>query len=89
MKIKLEQVLPEEIEARSFEMITQELGNMKIDERNAPIIKRVIHTTADFDYAKNLIFSPNVVEQALDALKQGACLVTDTQMAKQASIKRH
>ncbi len=88
MKIKLEQVLPEEIEARSFEMITQELGNMKIDERYAPIIKRVIHTTADFDYAKNLIFSPNVVEQALDALKQGACLVTDTQMAKAGINKK-
>lgn len=80
MKIELEQVLPGEIEARSFEIITQELKT-PIEEKYAPIIKRVIHTTADFDYAENLVFSPGVLEKALEVLREGACIVTDTQMA--------
>lgn len=88
MKTKLEQVLPQDIEARSFEIITEELGNKSIDEAYAPVIKRVIHTTADFDYADNLVFSPNVLEIALNALKNGACIVTDTQMAKAGINKK-
>ena len=67
METKLEQVLPQEIEARSFEIITEELGSRKLDEKYAPIVKRVIHTTADFEYVDNLVFSPNVLEHALEA----------------------
>ncbi|MEY8390223.1 precorrin-8X methylmutase [Lachnospiraceae bacterium] len=81
MKVELEQVSPEEIEARSFEIISQELGDFKLEEPCASVVKRVIHTTADFDYAKNLAFSPHVVEHALEALRKGACIVTDTRMA--------
>lgn len=81
MKMELENVLPADIERRSFEIITQELGRT-LPEDAAPIIKRCIHTSADFDYADNLCFSENVVEQALAAIKGGACIVTDTQMAK-------
>ena len=55
MKTELEQVLPAEIEKRSFEIITEELGDRKLDEKYAPIIKRVIHTTADFEYVDTLI----------------------------------
>lgn len=71
---------PDEIEKRSFEIITQELGEIQIDETIAPIIKRVIHTTADFDYLNNLCFSENVVEKALEAIRNGADIVTDTNM---------
>lgn len=90
MKTELEQVLPGEIEARSFEIITEELeqSGRKIEERYAPIIKRVIHTTADFDYADHLVFSPNVLELAMEALREGACIVTDTQMAKAGINKK-
>lgn len=88
MKAKLEQALPGEIEARSFEIITEELGSREIEEKYAPIIKRVIHTTADFDYAENLAFSPGVLEHALEALGNGACIVTDTQMAKAGINKK-
>ena len=88
MKTKLEQVLPQDIEARSFEIITEELGDKHIEEAYAPIIKRVIHTTADFDYADNLVFSPNVLEMALKALRNKACIVTDTQMAKAGINKK-
>ncbi len=81
MKVELEQVSPGEIEARSFEMIARELGECKLEEPYASVVKRVIHTTADFDYAENLVFSPHAVEYGLKALRRGACIVTDTQMA--------
>ena len=82
MKIELEQVQPAEIEKRSFEMITEELGEMDFAPGTEAIVKRCIHTSADFDYAKNLVFSEDVVEKALNALRNGAVIVTDTQMAK-------
>lgn len=83
---------PIEIEKRSFEIISEELSGRYIDEQNAPVLKRVIHTTADFEYADNLCFSEDVVKKAIAYLKNGACIVTDTQMAKsginQAALKR-
>lgn len=72
---------PHNIEKRSFEIIQGELGNIKLDPELAPIIKRVIHTTADFDYLHNLCFSDNAVKNAKKALKKGATIVTDTNMA--------
>lgn len=87
MKVTLENVKPMEIEKRSFEIITEELGR-ELPEELAPIIKRCIHTSADFDYAENLCFSENVVEKAIHALKNGACIVTDTQMAKSGINKK-
>ena len=87
MKVQLENVKPMDIEKRSFEIITEELG-YDLPEKEAPIIKRCIHTSADFDYAKNLSFSEDVVEKALKALKNGACIVTDTQMAKSGINKK-
>ena len=87
MKIELERVAPMEIEARSFEIITSELPH-PIDEKLAPIIKRVIHTTADFDYADTLCFSAGVVEQALAAIREGAVIVTDTTMAMSGINKK-
>lgn len=81
MRIELENVLPDEIERRSFEIIESELEH-PLDPALSPIIKRVIHTTADFDYADSLYFSPNAVPLALAALKAGARIVTDTNMAK-------
>jgi precorrin-8X/cobalt-precorrin-8 methylmutase len=81
MKIEIENVLPNEIEKRSFELIGQEL-KVKLDEKLEPIIKRVIHTTADFDYVDAMCFSENVVDKAFKALKEGADIITDTNMAK-------
>lgn len=83
MKIEIENVLPEQIENRSFEIIESELPeNLIIPKLHKPIVKRVIHTTADFDYIDNLKFSKNAVERAVSSLKNGACIVTDTNMAK-------
>lgn len=74
-------VEPQNIEKRSFEIIQNELGDLKLESEKEPIIKRVIHTTADFDYVDNLIFSDNVVKNAKAALKSGATIITDTNMA--------
>ena len=88
MKVELEQVLPGEIEKRSFEIITEELGDRILDEEKAPLIKRVIHTSADFDYADTLCFSADVIAKALEAIKGGASIVTDTQMGRAGINKR-
>ena len=88
MKVELENVKPMDIEKRSFEIITEELGDTKLIPGTELVVKRCIHTSADFDYAKNLCFSENAVEKAIQAIKDGACIVTDTQMAKAGINKR-
>lgn len=86
--IELEKVLPGEIEARSFEIITEELGDTPLIPGTEMIVKRCIHTSADFEYAKNLAFSEGAVEKALQALRNGASIVTDTQMGKAGINKK-
>lgn len=88
MKIELENVLPRDIEKRSFEIITQEMNPPIPEDDKAPIIKRVIHTSADFEYANTLCFSKDVVKKTLEQLKNGACIVTDTQMGKAGINKK-
>lgn len=78
----IENLAPMDIEKRSFEIITEILGQRQLDPENELVIKRAIHTTADFDYADNLVFSPHAVQRGIEALKQGCDIVTDTQMAK-------
>lgn len=81
--MKIEYVLPQDIEKRSFEIISEEIKKRGIilDPVNAPVIMRIIHTTADFDYVRNLKFSENAVETGISALKSGALIITDTNMA--------
>ncbi len=78
--IELENVLPADIEARSFEIIRSELPH-PVPEDLAPVIIRAIHTSADFEYADSLCFSEGVMDIARKALKNGATIVTDTNMA--------
>ncbi|MCD8045134.1 MAG: precorrin-8X methylmutase [Clostridiales bacterium] len=88
--IEYEHVLPAEIEKRSFEIISEELARRGVclDPELAPVIKRVIHTTADFDYAGSLCFSPDALGRARRAIANGACIVTDTHMAQAGINKR-
>ena len=83
MNIELENVKPLDIEKRSFEIITEELGekNGQLIPGTELIVKRCIHTSADFEYADNLCFSENAPEKAMEAIRNGACIVTDTNMA--------
>lgn len=85
--MEIERIAPMEIEKRSFEIIAQELPH-PIDDALAPIIKRVIHTTADFEYADTLCFSERVVEKAQAAMAQGVTIVTDTTMAQSGINKK-
>lgn len=78
----IENIKPMDIEKRSFEIITELLGERKLEPENELVIKRVIHTSADFDYADNLVFSPHAVQKGIEALRGSCDIVTDTQMAK-------
>ena len=79
----IEFVIPSEIEKRSFEIITKELEMMGkvIPQEEAPVTKRVIHTSADFEYADTMCYSKNAITIARDLIKNGAHIVTDTNMA--------
>ena len=83
----LEFVKPADIEARSFEIISSELDR-ELDPENELVIKRCIHTSADFDYADNLAFSEHAVTRGIEALLGGCSIVTDTKMAASGINKR-
>ena len=80
----IEHVKPADIEKRSFEIISEILRETgkELDPENELVIKRVIHTSADFEYADNLVFSEHAVTKGIEAIKSGCDIVTDTQMAK-------
>ena len=75
--------LPADIERTSMGIITAELEarGLNIPPENAAVVKRVIHTTADFDYAVNLRFTPGAVAAGVAAVQSGATIITDTNMA--------
>ena len=87
---KIEYLPPEEIEKRSFEIITEELlkRDISLPKEEELITKRVIHTSADFDYAKTLCYSKGAVEILKELIKNGADIVTDTNMALAGINKR-
>ena len=89
--------LPEEIEQESFRTIEREIEEMSLsahamhtlsDMHTAVVVKRCIHTSADFDYAENLYFSDGVTGKIADAIRRGVPIVTDTEMAKAGINKR-
>ena len=88
--MKLEHGTPREIEGESMRIIGRELEAMGIvlPAGCEAVVKRAIHTTADFDYARNLRFTPGAVEAGVAALRAGTALVTDTNMAKAGINKK-
>ena len=87
---EIEKLLPQDIEKRSFEIIGEELEKLGVTlpKEEELITKRVIHTSADFDYVKTLKYSKDAVEKAHELLKAGAHIVTDTNMALAGINKR-
>jgi precorrin-8X/cobalt-precorrin-8 methylmutase len=87
---EIEYVLPGDIEKRSFEIIGEELEKRKLvlPKEQELVTKRVIHTSADFDYAETMTYSEGAVEKALHLLRAGAHIVTDTNMALAGINKR-
>ncbi|MCM1111728.1 MAG: precorrin-8X methylmutase [Muribaculum sp.] len=80
---QIEPLQPEEIERRSFEIIGEELRDrgIRLPAEEEPITKRVIHTSADFDYARTLCFSEGAAGVLTKLVRSGADIVTDTNMA--------
>lgn len=72
---------PDEIENASMAVIARELGRWEGAAEELPVVMRVVHTTADFDFAKNILFSRDAVGLAGEALASGAAVVADTNMA--------
>ena len=72
---------PNEIEALSFRIIDAEVGPHSFSELQWQIVRRMIHTSADFDYRDTVRFHPMAIEAGLDAIGRGATIVTDTRMA--------
>ena len=88
MNIQLQREAPAEIEQRSMEIIASEMGTTSFTQEQLPIVKRCIHTSADFDYVKNLRFTAGAVEAGLAAIRAGCTIVTDTQMARSGINKK-
>ena len=88
-KTRFEHMEPKDIERRSMEIIREELAHrgVKLPDEEAPVIERCIHTSADFDYYENLVFTDRAVERMRAALSAGATVVTDTEMAKSGISK--
>ena len=86
---KIQIVKPAEIEKRSMEIITSELNGRTWPEPEFSIVKRCIHTSADFDYADNLCFSEGVVEKAKEAIRNGACIVPIRRWQNPGSIRKN
>ena len=78
---------PNDIEARSFRIIDREAGDHGFDPRRWQIVRRMIHTSADFDYQRTVRFHPAAVDAGIAAIRSGADVVTDTRMA-QAGIRK-
>ena len=87
----IEHVLPGDIEKRSMEIIGEELAarGITLDPEQDPVIRRAIHTSADFDYAETLTFSEGAVGKARDLIRAGALIVTDTNMALTGINNQH
>ena len=85
---KIEFVKPGDIEARSMEIIAGELGETDWKEPEFSVVRRCIHTSADFDYNTNLRFSQEACKKGIRALRAGADIVTDTRMAMSGINKR-
>lgn len=72
---------PDEIEQASMNIIASEIGTWLGTPEELPVVKRVIHTTADFDFVENMRFSTDAVKLVRNAFKRGTTIVTDTNMA--------
>ena len=80
--------VPMDIEKRSFEIIGEEMGDHNFSDRELSVVKRVIHTTADFEYRDLIRIDEKSIDKALSLLKKGCKIYTDTQMIKSGINKK-
>jgi precorrin-8X/cobalt-precorrin-8 methylmutase len=79
---------PDEIEKRSFEIISDEIDLGDVPEERHPVVKRVIHTTADFEFKSSLVFHPDALKAGIEAIKSGKDILTDVEMVKTGINKK-
>jgi precorrin-8X/cobalt-precorrin-8 methylmutase len=79
---------PDEIEKRSFEIISDEIDLGDVPEERHPVVKRVIHTTADFEFKSSLVFHPDALKAGILAIKSGKDILTDVEMVKTGINKK-
>lgn len=79
---------PSEIEERSFEIISEEADMSDVPEEQQPIVKRVIHTTADFEFKNTLTFHPDAIKAGIAAIKAGKDILTDVEMVRTGINKK-
>lgn len=75
-------VQPQEIEEKSFEIITEELGEHPFTAEQYPVVQRVIHASADFDLGRSLVFHPDAIQAGIQAIRSGKLVVADVQMVQ-------
>ncbi|GGH66923.1 precorrin-8X/cobalt-precorrin-8 methylmutase [Paenibacillus sp. JGP012] len=80
-------VQPQEIEGKSFEMITEELGEHPFTEEQYPVVQRVIHASADFELGRSMVFHPDAIQAGIAALRAGQSVIADVQMI-QAGVSK-
>jgi precorrin-8X/cobalt-precorrin-8 methylmutase len=80
--------VPEDIEKRSFDIIAGEFDLSDVPAEQMPIVKRVIHSTADFEFKKTLAFHPQAVKEGIKAIRAGKDILTDIEMVKAGINKR-
>ncbi|KAA8787763.1 precorrin-8X methylmutase [Paenibacillus polysaccharolyticus] len=80
-------VQPQEIEGKSFEMITEELGEHPFTDEQYPVVQRVIHASADFELGRSMVFHPDAIQAGIAALRAGQSVIADVQMI-QAGVSK-
>ncbi|MBU8907810.1 precorrin-8X methylmutase [Desertibacillus haloalkaliphilus] len=75
-------VQPQEIEGKSFEMITEEIGKHSFTQEQYPVVQRIIHASADFDLGRSVAFHPDAVRAGVQAIRSGKKVVADVQMVQ-------
>ncbi|MFZ3121832.1 MAG: precorrin-8X methylmutase [Thermodesulfovibrionales bacterium] len=81
-------LLPKDIEKKSFEIISEEIDLSDVPQEQVSIIKRVIHTTADFEFKRTLIFHPDAITTGINAIRSGKNILTDVEMVKAGINKK-
>lgn len=81
-------LLPADIEKKSFEIISEEIDLSDVPQEQVPIIKRVIHTTADFEFKNTLMFHPDAITTGINAIRSGKDVLTDVEMVKAGINKK-
>ena len=87
--VEITKVEPAEIESLSFKIIEEEAGDHALNAAEWAVVRRLIHTTADFEFIENTRFHPQALESGIAAIRRGTAIITDTRMAQAGITRQH